>query len=228
MKLAIAWFTTLVLVIAVSCSVNHRSGDYVCTKQSDCMSPRVCEEGFCIVPDSVPIDAPPGPPPTDAPMTMVDGKINPTPDAPADVCPPQCTSCDPNAHMCRIECGAANNNCSNEVVCPPGYSCDIGCNTAGACKNGIVCTDATACTISCGGTSSCKNIECGDGPCDITCSGPSSCHGVDCGSSCACDVACTGASSTGGPVCQNVICSALQCSDGAGCSSQNIDCNTCP
>ena len=222
MKLAIAWFTVLALFIVISCSVNHRSGDYACTKQSDCASPRICDPGgFCIVPDGVPIDGPPGV--TDA--KHPDGKL--AVDA-SQICPAQCTSCDTTQHTCKIECGSANNNCVNEVVCPLGYNCTIGCNAPNSCRNGVVCTDATQCTIQCGGSNSCRNIQCGDGPCQVTCSGTSSCHNVDCANSCGCDVTCTGPVGTGGPTCQGVICTALSCSSGpGGCSSGNPGCANC-
>src|SRR3954466_3416062 len=121
MKLAIAWFTVLALCVVVSCSVSHRSGDYTCTRQSDCATPRLCEQGFCVVPDGVPIDGPPG------------GK-----DGKHDVCPNICSSGDLIAGTCMID-GGAGANCSSAVVCPPGFDCTIDCGTNGACRNGVDC-----------------------------------------------------------------------------------------
>jgi hypothetical protein len=227
-KLAIAWLSSVLFI--ASCSLNHRSGEYSCTLQSDCTTPRVCEDGFCIVPAGTPIDAPTTTQ-HDGPVSGIDANVPPHPDAPVQVtCPSQCTSCDLQAMSCRIECNASNNFCTNEVVCPPGYDCSVGCNSTKACSNGVVCTGTTSCTITCGGSQSCKNITCGDGPCDVTCNGPGSCHNVNCEGSCACDVSCTGVSTgTSGQTCQGVTCSAITCGNlgGSGCSSQDFGCDTC-
>lgn len=221
MKLAFAW-GLLVAIAAVNCSVSHRSGDYACTKQTDCASPRVCTDGYCVVPGDVPIDAP---------MTEPkDGTVVITPDAPKpppdsntmSVCPAACTECDITAKTCKIDCGSGN--CGGAVQCPVGYDCTINCSAPNSCRNGVFCTGDSACTILCNGSGTCRNVACGNGPCDIECTGQGSCRGITCGQSCACDVSCGD-----GSTCQQITCSnGPLCSDfQGGCDSTNTGCDTC-
>jgi len=177
MKIVLAWLAIvcLALISAGSCSIDHKSGEYECTKQADCDTGRQCIGGYCVVPGGV-VDAKP----------MNDGpKIDARPiDAPMDFCPPQCTSCGPE-NTCKIDCGQTNCNGNNAIVCPTGFDCAITCSTNNACANGINCGTAKSCAITCGGQGSCRNIECGTGDCDVKCTGQNSCRGVDCGDSCA-------------------------------------------
>ena len=220
MKFALAWMTMFAFAVMVSCSISHRSGDYACTTQVDCTSPRVCSNGFCTVPDDVPIDAPGttsdgSTTHVDAHVPTIDGPVNPT-------CPAICTTCDLGAHTCKIDCGN-NGNCVNAVNCPPGFDCTINCSTPNSCRNGVTCTGDSACTVLCSGQSSCRNVTCGAGACDVECTGPNSCRGISCGASCGCDVTCGDSS-----LCQDITCTALQCdTGGGGCSSNNFNCNTC-
>ena len=79
--LAIGVQVALVFALATSCSITHKSGDFACSKTSDCNSGRDCVGGFCVVAGTEDIDAPVGHP---------DG---PSIDAPASGCPTQCSSC---------------------------------------------------------------------------------------------------------------------------------------
>lgn len=219
MKLALAWIAVLVVSVVGSCSVNHRSGDYACVKPTDCTAPRTCDNGFCVVPEGTPVDAPHG---TTDGTPQHDAKVNP--DAPANVCPSQCTSCDLQTHACKIECNSTG-NCAGPVQCPSGFDCTVVCGASNSCRNGVTCADTNSCTVICSGQSTCRNVTCGTGRCDVQCSGPGSCRGISCGNSCACDVTC-GSNS----FCDTVTCSGLACNDVGtnGCTSQNPGCNTCP
>ncbi|HEY5922609.1 MAG TPA: hypothetical protein VIV11_13100 [Kofleriaceae bacterium] len=209
MKLVIAGtFVALVVAIAAlssSCSIRHRSDQYACTVNTDCDGGRICDNGYCIVPGS--IDAPK---PTDA-----------RPPGDANNCPDQCTTCNVALKTCSINCQQAN--CNNAVTCPPGYKCDIMCNTDNACRNGINCQMAASCNIDCTGKQSCENVQCGSGPCDVGCIGPASCRNVRCNNSCACDVVCTGNQSCA----EGIVCSSLACRSGSGCTSVPAFCHAC-
>lgn len=211
MKLAI--LTTglaALLAFAISmpaCDVNHKSGEYACSKNTDCDSGRICNEGFCIVSEKT-VDAPRG-----------DG---PRGDAMGSSCPPGCTACNLSEKTCTINC-MAGANCTNTVTCPTGYKCDILCNTDNACRNGVNCQASKACNVECTGKQSCQNVQCGPGPCDVACMGVASCKGVSCNSSCACDVACTGNQScTSG-----IQCTSPACDSGSGCTSMPLFCRNC-
>jgi hypothetical protein len=198
--------TSLAFVIATSCSVNHRSDEFACTKTLDCDPGRVCSsDGFCVlgtVADAAKSDAP-------------------RPDA-APPCPSGCTSCNVTDKTCTIDCTMTTCN-NTTITCPAGYKCDILCNTDSSCRSGINCRQAASCNIECSGGQSCRNVSCGPGPCDVSCSGPSSCRNVACGSSCACDVTCTGNQSCS----SNIFCKSFACDTGSGCTSMRTGCNTC-
>ena len=215
MKLVIAWLTALVLaaISAGSCSINHRSGEFQCDKQSDCESGRTCTGGFCVVPGGT-VDAPKGDGPTG------DG---PPSDTPMNMCPAQCTSCVQASKTCKIDCAVTS--CNSAVVCPPGWNCEVACTVANSCRSGVTCPPSgNSCNITCSGTGSCRMIDCGTGKCDVNCSGSQSCRGVDCTGSCGCDVKCPiGAS------CEAVTCTSFQCDTGLGCSSTlTPNCESCP
>lgn len=207
MKLAILAGLALALAFVTltsSCEINHRSEEFACTKNIDCPSGRICNDGFCIITGS--IDASRG-----------DAQRG---DAGAN-CPAGCTSCNTTEKTCTINCMLTN--CTNTVSCPAGYKCDIACNTEQSCRNGINCQLAASCNIDCIGRQSCQNVQCGPGRCDVSCSGAASCRGVSCGSSCACDVACTGNQSCA----DNITCSSVACRSGSGCTSVPLFCHSC-
>ena len=212
-KLVVAWcVVALAFVLPMSCSIKHASGQYECDTTADCDGldgNRVCSDGFCVIPGGkdAAIDSPK---PKDAAID-------------AATCPAQCSSCNTEKKECTVDCSQNANLCAGQMTCPMGWSCIIKCNSSSSCRNGINCLMATACNIECSGSFSCRNITCGPGICNTTCSGNNSCSGISCGSSCRCDVKCgTNAS------CFNVICTHPFCTFGAGCSSQNTGCNTCP
>lgn len=215
MKLVVAWLSVLVLasISAGSCSINHRSGEFECSKQSDCPDGRVCTGGYCVVPGGT-VDAPK----SDGPA--IDGTPG---DGPMNNCPPQCTSCDQGSHTCKIDCAVTS--CNSQVVCPTGWNCDVACTVSNSCRSGVKCpAGANSCNITCSGTGSCRSLECGTGKCDVACTGSMSCRGVDCGNSCGCDVKCGP-----GATCEAVQCTAFQCDTGLGCSSMVVpSCRTCP
>lgn len=198
-----------VAVVAASCSINHRSGQFDCQTTADCAPGRTCADGLCVTGGA--LDAPGDGPKQDAP---------PLPDA--SVCPAACTSC-ADGKICIIDC-AAGANCGSRIACPPGFHCTIRCNQMDACRAGISCAGAASCDIQCTGRRSCRNVMCGAGPCKVGCSAPESCQGITCGSSCACDVTCGFANGS----CSNVQCTALLCDTGLGCTSSRPGCNTCP
>lgn len=200
------------LFIAVSattsCTINHRSDQYACTKNSDCDPGRTCSDGFCISGGNIIADAPKG----DAPKSPDGG----------NACPSQCTSCNSATKSCVIDCSMANGACNEEITCPAGFKCDIRCNSEGACRKGINCLQAASCQIACASRQSCEDVVCGPGACSLTCNGVNSCRDVSCGNSCACDVTCTGSQS-----CLGVQCSSLACRSGLGCSSASSFCHSC-
>jgi hypothetical protein len=202
MKLVIAWICVLGLTAlgAGSCSINHKSGDFECTKQSDCSGGRTCTGGYCVFPGGT----------IDAPRSDANG------DAPADsnACPAQCT--------CKIDCAVTS--CNNAIVCPVGWNCDVACSTANSCRGGVTCTGPGTCKIGCTGANSCRDLQCGTGKCDVNCAGTGSCRAVTCNPSCGCDVKCN----PGVAACESVSCTAVQCDTGLGCSSTVVpSCKTC-
>ncbi|MBV8761280.1 MAG: hypothetical protein JO257_28545 [Deltaproteobacteria bacterium] len=200
----------IALVLLASCSIQHRSDGFACTKQSDCNNGRTCTDGFCVLPGGGGVDAPGSH--VDAPGTHAD----------AATCPAGCSTCNVTQHTCTIDCRSSN--CNGAVACPAGYKCDIMCDSDNSCRNGVDCTAALSCNITCSGGSSCRTVQCGLGPCDVACSGNSSCRGVACGNSCACDVTCTGNQS-----CLDTIqCTSLACKSGLGCTSVPTVCHSCP
>lgn len=218
MKLVVAWLAVLVVAIAMagSCSINHKSSEYECSGPSDCdpFPGRTCVNGFCVT-GSGGIDASTDGPLIDGPR---DGAIDGT------TCPAQCTSCREPQHECVIDC--ATNSCNNQVVCPVGWNCTIGCSTTNSCTSGIDCSSAKSCNIVCSGNSSCRNLDCGQGKCNVTCSGKSSCRDMDCSDSCACDIQCAGG--TNAASCEGNTCPIGCPGIGPGrCSSVPLGCNTC-
>lgn len=236
MKLAAAWLFLIALVAGFaastsSCSLEHRTDLFACERSDECNDGRQCRDGYCVYDDDeVPIDASRIDGPTTRPdsgPTPIDGR--PMVDAPpTDLCPVQCTSCEPadnGQKVCIVDCDAANDDrCGGQINCPPGFVCDVRCNTQNSCRMGINCGQATQCLIECSGEDSCRNVLCGEGPCDVECTGLSSCRAIGCMNSCACDVACFL-----GSECTNVQCPSQQCRDfiDGGCTSDNDGCNTC-
>jgi hypothetical protein len=211
MKLAVLTTGLAILLALVvstpACDVHHKSGDYACTKNTDCESGRVCNDGFCIVTGSV--DAARG----DGPRGDAMG---------SNGCPAGCTTCNVSQKTCTINC-MAGANCATTVSCPAGYKCDILCNTDNSCRNGVNCQLGQSCTVECSGKQSCQGIQCGPGPCDVACMGVASCKGVACSNSCACDVTCTGNQSCG----DAVSCTSPACDTGSGCTSDPLFCHSC-
>ncbi len=149
-KLIGAWLATLALaaIVAASCSINHKSDDYTCTTQADCGPDRVCSGGYCVLTgvQDAKVDSPTTPPP--------DARI----DAPMEMCPPQCTSCNVNTKQCNIDCAVTS--CTQAaIVCPAGWDCDIKCSTNNACAMGVNCANAASCALTCSGQGSCRNVN---------------------------------------------------------------------
>jgi hypothetical protein len=211
--LAAAFAVVAMFAIATSCSINHRSDGFACTKPSDCSDGRECINGDCVVPNGQ-IDA----------MMMIDSKIPPD----GNECPVGCTSCNLTSMTCNIDC-AAGADCSAQVVCPAGWNCNIKCSVNDECRNGIDCTQANSCNLTCSGRGTCAGVMCGTGKCTASCTGANACRGVDCSQSCACDVTC--ANNNSACFDPGVICPAGgfpgACDTGLGCTSQQIGCNRC-
>ena len=209
--LAIGVQVALVFALAASCSITHKSGDYACTKTSDCNSGRDCVGGFCVVAGSE----------IDAPIILHDA---PRGDS-GNGCPANCSSCDVPTHSCIIDC-ANGSNCNGNVACPAGWTCDVKCDTDNSCRNGVSCAGTTSCKVECSGRSSCEDVVCGTGRCDVECTGQQSCQKqIVCGTSCGCDVRCQGSGSCPD---QQVTCTSVACDLGAGCTSLPATCHTCP
>jgi hypothetical protein len=201
----------VVFALASSCSITHKSGDFACTKTSECDTGRDCVDGFCVVSGTEQIDSPAG---TDGHGSGSGSGSN--------GCPAQCTSCSVSQKTCVIDCqGGAD--CSGAVACPPGYSCDVKCDTDNACRSGVQCAGTTKCTVECSGKNACQNVQCGTSACDVECTGTMSCKTVTCGASCACDVKCIGTQSCG----DTVTCTSAACHIGLGCSSLPTTCHSC-
>jgi len=201
---------------AASCSIHHRSGELACQSQADCSAGRSCLDGVCVVTlidggISGSGDAPGGTAPPDAPAIPLDA---------VPTCPAQCTACDPGALTCTIDCQADPAACTQKITCPPGWNCDVECTTAQSCRNGVACEDATACKINCAGQQSCANIACSGGACSVQCTGRASCSGVTCGEG-TCDVACTANDSCATVSCGTGACS-IGCAGNRSCS--NVTC----
>ncbi len=216
MKLVAAWLVALGFAIAMagSCSINHKSTEYECAVPSDCdpFPGRTCVGGFCVT------AGPPIAAPNDGPV--IDARDGGTD---SSMCPAQCTSCRDDRKECVIDC--ATNSCNNEVVCPSGWNCTIGCSTPNSGTSGIDCTVAKSCTIVCSGNGSCRDLDCGQGKCNVNCSGKGSCRDMDCSDSCACDLTCAGGANPAS--CEGTICPS-GCSGLPGrCSSIPLGCNTC-
>lgn len=228
MKIVIIWLSLVlgvgvVATSATSCSVSHRSDAFACSVQADCNQGRRCVDGYCIDPNATidasqidgPIDRPDARLPIDSPQI--------TPDAPPQICPNGCTSCNFADHVCIVDCSAPNAACGAQVKCPPTWNCDIQCNTYGSCRNGVTCAAGVDCNIACTGTNSCRNLTCGSGACDVECSGNQSCRNVNCGSACACEVNCPGQYACyDGIACSQTLCE----TDDGGCSAAGL-CDTC-
>ena len=196
MKLIVAWFAVAIatVVAATSCSIHHTSNQFECTSQAVCTPlGRTCVDGYCIVGPGGVIDAPRS---IDAPMSRPDARV----------CPTQCSSCDPTTKHCKIDCAVTS--CTNAVMCPPGWNCEVLCTTPNACRNGVDCGNALSCDVQCTGTSTCRDVACGAGRCNVNCTGTGSCRNVQCGSACACDVTCGNAA-----LCNPIMCTGFQCSD---------------
>lgn len=198
-----------VALAATACSVNHRSDTFrTCESTADCGGGERCSDGICVGTDN----------PTDGGNADTPGR----PDALE--CPSQCNSCKLGTMECLVDCEISPAICNAPINCPPGWNCNIKCNTQGACRQGITCTEGASCNITCSGSNACRDVECGAGPCDVECSGISSCRDVACGDSCKCDVTCSEIAN-----CNNVTCSLDQCEAlFRGCSSEPAGCNTCP
>ncbi|HEY1811040.1 MAG TPA: hypothetical protein VGG74_01710 [Kofleriaceae bacterium] len=209
--------------LALGCSINKRSDGFACTSTSDCDTGRVCESGFCVVTAGSGSSTP-----EDAPRSLVDGPR--TLDA-AEMCPPQCTTCDLNGKTCDINCEDAAGTCAQNITCPEGFTCTIECTTPGSCRQNIDCSNAEACTLTCSASQSCAKVTCGSGACDLMCTGSHSCAQVDCSNSCACDATCSGSTTA----CENsqFMCPTNELDEPCtgltgGCSSTFMpDCNTC-
>jgi hypothetical protein len=159
--------------LLLGCSINNRSQGFECGPTTPCDTGRVCESGFCVVAGSgsgsnVPGDAPRNSP--DAPRNGNDG---------GQMCPAQCTTCDPTGKTCDINCEQAGSACAQNITCPEGYTCTIECTTQGSCRQNIDCTKGNACTITCSVGESCAHVACGSGACDVMCNGTKSCGNVD-------------------------------------------------
>jgi hypothetical protein len=207
MMLVLRWLAVLgvAVILGGSCSINHRSGDFTCETQADCISGRVCSDGLCVA-------------------TKLDSGVKT--DAPSAGCPAQCTSCNTTTKSCTIDCALNNGACNQAITCPTGWDCNIACSTGSSCRNGINCLTSKSCTIACSGALSCKAISCGTGRCNVDCTGNSSCRDVSCGLSCACDVTCHANS-----LCTNLTCrvspDCISTMQFGGCTSLTPGCNTC-
>jgi hypothetical protein len=235
-KIVALWLAavTLAVVTAGSCSVNHRSGDFACTRTSECADGRVCSDGLCVLTN---------PPPPDA---GGDGGI------PGGACPATCSSCDGASRTCNIDCLLDSDVCARPITCPQGWNCMINCAADNSCRAGIDCRQAASCQVNCFADGSCRNATCGAGDCSFECDGTDSCSGIACGTG-ASQVACNGENSCHdnnggaglGVDCSNACSCNVQCNldsaclpvtcpagcdgnTGEGCTARRPGCNTCP
>ncbi len=196
----------LIIEIASSCQVDHRSQEFACVNQTDCTDGRVCTDGFCVRGEKN------------------GGQDDAGIDASTD-CDPACTFCDDST--CYIECGGGKDCTTRRVTCPVDKKCVVTCTGDNACGEGIECESPFGCEIHCTGTNSCnRKITCQGGPCNIECIGTNACSRIDCSAACSCDTDCNGCGGFIGPTCPG----GGQCKDPdtRDCTSLNDGCDLCP
>ena len=207
--------------IASACFVDRKSDTLACTVQSDCTSPRVCENGYCVVdPNGCP-----------SACTSCDLSVSP------HVCIVDGTdgnnfTC-PSGVKCEITCssGSGSKSC-NDITCAAGSQCTVMCSADGACDN-VTC-NGKSCTVACTTGNACNNLTCGggdNGRCNLTCAVANACNNVTCSSACACDVTCGGTNACNAISCprapgNNKYCTPSQ-SDGEPCISSATNCDKC-
>jgi hypothetical protein len=189
----------LAMAVVAACFIDRKTTDFECSTTDECEGDLVCRGNYCVVDDgsddsSTDFDDEPSDDPADD---------LPTDDSP-DLCPPECSECDPNDRVCVFVCGT-NDRCG-DIDCPDGWECQILCQGAMACGD----------------------ITCEDGPCNVQCADNNSCGIVDCRGACACDVTCFNGA------CEDALCPIVagrNCTmDGTtetGCTSSAPDCNRC-
>lgn len=195
------------------CGVERRSDSYRCGPDRACPDDRVCEQGWCVLPET---DSAP-----DA-MPMEYADAGSPPDATPFECPEACTRCE--GTTCVISCGTAT-SCEDTVVCPPDLPCTVRCWGLESCEGGVDCSAASACSVICSHYGSCRDgVLCGSGPCEVRCSGFESCEaGIDCGDSCACDTDCSGTDACD----EGVACPGRGAACEAAGECNSMGCSTC-
>lgn len=153
------------------------------------------------------------------------------PSPPGGTCPMACTGGCSNG-VCIIDCNASSACSGAQIVCPPGFDCQVLCGGTGSCSNAsVACPERYACDVVCGGSCTNLNLACDTGVCSLSCGAGAVCSGatVGCGDS-SCAASCNGSSIFPSVNC-GPSCDCTTCALGAGvpCSS-DAQCETghCP
>ena len=157
------------LLSASACGFDSRSGQFECGSGGSCDDGRVCVDGWCVVPESIPT------PDVDVgPFTCDDSGC-------ALVCGPgECGDeivC-PAGRPCTVEC-SGDGSCGGRIDCDGGSSCRIICSGVGSCDDEVDCGGGR-CIVECSGADSCTGgVDCDDAcACDLRCEGTDSCTGT--------------------------------------------------
>ena len=121
----------VVFALASSCSITHKSGDFACTKTSDCNTGRDCVDGFCVVlrhrADRFADWNRRGTARQRQRQQRLPGAVHELQRQPEDV-------------RDRLP---GRRRLQRPGRLPAGYSCDVKCDTDNSCRNGVECAGTT-------------------------------------------------------------------------------------
>jgi hypothetical protein len=200
-----------------ACLVDRKSDTIACSGPTDCMAPRVCEDGFCVVdPDACPAQCVTCDMSTTPHVCMVSGTGGSS------------FTC-PDGLKCVIDCSTSD-ACGN-ITCAPGSQCDITCSAGSAC-NDITC-NGESCTVKCTAGNACDNVTCGggnNGRCDLQCTASTACNSAKCLDACSCAMTCSTADACGTILCPKAM-GNMYCTEsgaqGEPCITTAAMCNKC-
>lgn len=134
----------IAITLLGACFVHRASDAFQCTTQEDCITGRMCKEGYCVIPNC----------PSDCTMCDEDAKT----------CLVECTSTDtcgsvncPSGWTCTINCTGAN-ACAS-IDCNSGSRCIVTCTGTDACET-LDCDAACKCDLSCSAADACNPPSC--------------------------------------------------------------------
>ncbi|HUJ57829.1 MAG TPA: hypothetical protein VLX92_05040 [Kofleriaceae bacterium] len=168
MTRALAAMVVAIAACSAGCSVDKRSDALACANNSDCMSPRTCQMGYCVIG-------------SDCPSQCTSCNL--------EASPPSCTliggtggstfEC-PSGMACTVDC--TGNSACGSIHCQDAASCSVICTGDSACGN-ITCgqNGSGSCSVMCIGNSACGNVTCDNAcGCDVQCDVSSACGSLSC------------------------------------------------